>query len=133
MWTKLLDSNYWFSQPSVVLTRSDLYLAWFFLACLILAIVLKVTKRLTKNPIKRNLMDRLFNLFLTVSLSGLVWYGFRYENTPIFAMHYWAGLVLLMGLVWFLVIAKYFAFQYFPDLADYDREQMKKKYIPGSK
>ena len=100
---------------------------------LILAMILKLAKRFSKNPIKTRLMDRLFSLLLTVSFSGLIWYGFRYENTPIFAMHYWAGLVVLIGLIWFFFIAKYFVSRFFPELTEFDREQLKKKYIPGSR
>ena|SRR3989344_2561814 len=133
MFSKLLDSSYWFTQPPIILTRSDYYLAWFFTACLILAMILKLAKRFSKNPIKTRLMDRLFSLLLTVSFSGLIWYGFRYENTPIFAMHYWAGLVVLIGLIWFFFIAKYFVSRFFPELTEFDREQLKKKYIPGSR
>lgn len=133
MLRKFFDYNLWFTQPSIVLSQPDLYLGYFFAACLIISIVLKLSGRLTKNQIKTKLMNKFFYLLLTTGLSGLVWFGFRYENTPIFAMRAWAGGVLLVGLIWFLYILKYLFFHFFAELKEYDHELIKNKYIPGPK
>lgn len=129
----IFDSNLWFSQPSIILSRADFYLGYFFAACLILAIILKVLKRFSANLVKIKLNNKFFHLFLTVGISGLVWYGFRYENTPIFAVRAWAGANLVLGVVWFLFLVNYLVFNFNSELKEYDRELLKNKYIPGSK
>lgn len=131
MWSELLDRNLWFSQPSIILTQTDRYLGYFFAGCLILCILLKLGKRFTTHQVFAGLMDRFFYLLLTVGFSGLVWYGFRYENTPIFAARSWAGLCLAIGIVWLLFIVKYLIFNFRGEVKDYDHELIKNKYIPG--
>ncbi len=133
MWAKLFDRNLWFAQPSIVLAHTDLYLGYFFAACIILAIVLKLSERFVINKVKAKLIDRLFYHLLTIGISGLVWFGFRYENTQIFAMRAWAGLVLLTGLVWFLFVIKYLIFKFSTELKEYEHTLIRNKYIPGPK
>ncbi|MEO8066042.1 MAG: hypothetical protein ABI643_04340 [Candidatus Doudnabacteria bacterium] len=133
MFSKLLENNFWFSQPSSFLSQLDQYLAYFFVACLALTIAVWAIKRFSVNQVKIKILNKFFYLFLTIGLSGLVWYGFRYENTPIFALRAWAGLVLLIGLIWVLFIVKYLIFGFPAALKEYDREMTKSKYIPGPK
>lgn len=133
IWEKLFDFKLWFTQPSVILSKTDLCLGYFFAACVILAIVLKLCKRFSKNPVKLKLMDKFFSFLLSVGITGLVWFGFRYENTPIFAALSWAGLVMALGLIWFLFIVKYLIFGFTSELREYDRQLQKSKYIPGPK
>jgi hypothetical protein len=60
---------------------------------------------------------------------GLVWFGFRYENTPIFSKRMWPGLIGLIGLVWLFFVVKYFVTEFSKDRAQYNNELIRNKYI----
>lgn len=133
MLSKLLDSYFWFVQPSIVLSRADLILGYFFLGSLLIVTLLVIIKKSVKNEVKLKLLNRFKSLFLVVGISGLVWFALRYENTPIFGLRYWAGLFLLVGLIWGLFILKYLVFNFSKELRAFENEQLKNKYISGSK
>lgn len=126
---KLLDYYYWFSQPLTILQRSDQILGLFFAVCMVLAVIFFVVAKFIQNPINKKLVYKLANLSLTEGLIGLLWFGLRYENTPIFALRYWAGIIMLGGLVWLVFIFKYLAFNFRTELAEHNREQINKRYL----
>ncbi len=133
MISRLLDYYFWFSQPPTILTNADKSLGYLFLASLISSIILGFAKRLIKHETKKKLASKIFYLLFTLGLSGLIWYGIRYENTPILANRYWAGLVLILGLIWVLFIIKYLIFNFPKELKEYNHEVLKNKYLPSSK
>jgi uncharacterized membrane protein (DUF485 family) len=92
-----------------------------------------VLKKFTKHEIKRRLISKFFYLSLNIGITGLIWYGIRYENTPIFSMHFWAGLILLIGLIWLGFVLKYLFFDFSKEKREYDHEQVKSRYIPSPK
>ena len=130
---QFLDPNFWFSQPPVILSRADMYLGYFFAGLLILSVIFWATAKFTKHTVIRKIWKRYQYLAVTIALSGLLWFGLRYENTPVFANRYWVGIVLLGGLVWKLFILKYLVFNFHAEKVEYDHEQLKNKYIPGKR
>jgi hypothetical protein len=133
MWKKLFDSNLWFSQPPIILSHTDQYLGYFFTICVVLGIIIRIAKQFAANRVKAKLLNKFFYFFLTTGVSGLIWYGLRYENVPIFSLRYWALFVLLLALIWLLLIVKYLVFKFRSEMHDYERDIVKNKYIPGSK
>ena len=133
MISKLLDPNFWFSQPSIILTGGDRDFGYIFLASLVVSIILIIAKRFIQHGIMKKLVSKVFYLLLTIGLTGLVWYGIRYENTPIFANRYWAGLVFIFGMIWGLFIVKYLIFNFPKELKQYNYEVLKNKYLSGAK
>lgn len=130
---QLLDYYFWFTQPAAVLIKADKFLAEVFAILAILAIVVWLLTFLIKHEIIKNLVKRIMYLSLTIGLSGLFWFLLRYENTPIFASRYWAGLVIVIGLVWSGFILKFVLFNLRQTKAEYDRELLKKKYLPNNR
>lgn len=128
-----LDYYFWFTQPAPVIINADRVLAIIFLAFLIASVILAVNRRFLKQPPTDKLAGKFVNLFWVVGLCGLVWFGLRYENTPIFSMRAWAGLIFLIGLVWTCFIIKYLLFGYFKELKEYHHEQLKSRYLPNAK
>ena len=133
MFNRIFDYYFWFSQPSTILTNADNYLGYIFAALFILAIVFRATVAFAKNPITQTLFRKFWNLALFTSLSGLVWLAVRYENTPIFGQRYWAGITLVIGIIWLFFILKYLIIEYRVQKKEYDREIIKNKYIPKSR
>ncbi|HVY67995.1 MAG TPA: hypothetical protein VHA30_03840, partial [Patescibacteria group bacterium] len=100
------------------------------LAFVVLAAILKVAAVLSPTPVDGMVRNRLFRLLLTVGLCEVAWFGARYENVSFFGSHFLALLILLIGLVWFGFIAKYFIKGYASEKSGYTKEQMKLKYLP---
>lgn len=128
--SQLNDYYFWFAQPSSILSNADKYLAYLFAGFLVLAIILGLLTRFTKNSVNAKLLKRFFSLSLTTALSGLAWVGLRYENVPLLGRRYWAAITLLIALVWFVWIMKYVIFGYTKDKTEFEKELIKSKYLP---
>jgi hypothetical protein len=125
----LTDYFFWFSQPSSILDNYDKAACYFFAGCVALGIVLWITYFFTKNPVIRQAVSRVRKMFFWIGIMGLVWFGFRYENTPIFSKRMWPGLIGLIGLVWLFFVVKYFVTEFSKDRAQYNNELIRNKYI----
>ncbi len=131
MWHQLLLKNFWFAQPEFFLTKSDKVLTFWFVGLLVLGLILWIATYFTSNPVKMKVLSRFFHLFLTIGLLGLAWAGIRFENTPIFSLRSWAGLIFLIGLVWLGFIVKYLIFNFRKELKGFEQEQIKMRYMPS--
>lgn len=130
MFAKLYDYYFWFTQPATILSRADFVFGYLFLAVLLLAIILGVWARFIPHEVVKKLVKKFFLLTLNLGLVGLFWLAVRFENIPILAERFWAGLILILGLVWLLFIVKYLIFDFRPEKLAYEKEQVKNKYIP---
>ena len=127
---QLLSYYFWSTQPALDLNKYDLFLGYLFAGLLALAILLWISQRFLRHPMVRKAFAKFQNLALTISFFGLVWFGFRYESTPVMARRLWAGLIVLAGIIWLLFILKYLAFDFWREKNQYEREQIKNKYLP---
>jgi hypothetical protein len=133
MWNDLTDYFFWFIQPPTNLIQLDRIFIYVFLGFLVLAFVVRIAARFAvSNPITKKVLLKFWGLMFTVGFSGLIWGVMRYENTPIFARRYWAGLSFAIGIIWLLFIVKYLIFNYQSQKQDYQREEVKNKYLPAS-
>ena len=126
---KLVSSSYLFTN-AVIYTRSD---KMFFAAgCLmvILAIVFKIAALSAPNPVDKVLRNRFYKLFLTIGISEVVWFGFRYENATFLGSHFIALIILLIGLIWFVCLAVSVIKNYNGNKDTWEKEQVKLKYLP---
>ena len=133
MLNQLTDYYFWSAAPSLTLTPADKFFMWLFVgiaAIGVAAIILSYLSYLNSDKVMDVVIRKFKNLALFTGLSGLVWFGIRYENTPIFGSRYWAGLILVMGLVWLGLFLKYLIFDYKKTKVEYERETLKNKYLP---
>ncbi|MBI2355900.1 MAG: hypothetical protein HYV13_01675 [Candidatus Doudnabacteria bacterium] len=127
------DYFFWFSQPSSILGTLDLVFGYFFAALFAVGILLLPAKRLVRHEVVRVLVRKFMVKDLVIGLTGLIWFGMRYENIPIFARRFWAGFLVLILAVWVIWILKYLAFDFFKAKKEFDQLQLKSKYMPGRK
>ncbi len=133
MLNRFTDYYFWFAQPSTILDQADKFFLYFFGALLIASIIFFIFAKLIKNPVDKKLFKKFWNLFFTISISGLIWFGVRFENAPILGRRYWVALTLIIGLIWLLFIIKYLIFNYKAQRLIYSKEQIKNKYLPKAK
>src|SRR5688572_16333325 len=127
---ELFDSFFWFQQPSIALSFWDHAAFYKSVGLVVLGVVLFGLRRFTQNPINKKLINKISNLAFTVGLFGLSWFGFRYENTPIFAKRMWAGLIALGALVWLVFLLKYWLIDYRREKSEHAAQVMREKYLP---
>jgi hypothetical protein len=127
----IFDYYFWFIQPSTVLSNADNIFGYLSLGLMIVAIMSRLLVSFSKNEINRKLFRKIWHLCLTIGLTGLIWFGLRFENTPIFAERFWVGLNFIIGGIWALFVLKYLVFNYHSEKSEYNREQIKNRYLPG--
>jgi hypothetical protein len=126
---KLVSAQYLFIN-AVIYTRSDKL--FFAAGCLmvILAIVFKIAALSAPSPIDQTWRNRFYRLLLSIGISELVWFGFRYENAAFLGSHFVALVILLIGLIWFLVLLAGILRGYKKTKTEWQKEQLKLKYLP---
>lgn len=130
MLNQLTDYYFWTAAPSLTITSADKAFFWLFTAITALGIAAIIFSYVNSDKVADVAIRKFKNLTLSTGLSGLIWFGIRYENTPIFGSRYWAGLILLVGLIWLGFFLKYMVFDYKKGKAEYEREMLKNKYLP---
>ena len=127
----IFDYFFWFVQPSSILSHADFVFGYSSLGLLVLAVIFRLLVSFSKNQVDRKLFAKIWHLTLTIGIFGLIWFGLRFENTPIFAERFWFGLNSIIGGIWLLFVFKYLAFNYRAERQEYNRELLKSKYLPA--
>lgn len=130
MWNDFISYYFWFIPPSTILTYADKLLIVIFLGVLVLGIACRITMFFINNQINRKLLKKIWLWGLTIGLIGLLWGLFRFQNIPIFGRRMWAGLDLVLAIVWVVFILKYAIFSFRSEKIEYERELVKSKYLP---
>lgn len=93
------------------------------------ALVVRARARYERHAVRKDLQLRVWRLYLTFGLLGLVWFFFRYELIQWFGTHAAYLILVLAAVVWKLRIARYWYVRYDLDKAAWERKQLKDKYL----
>lgn len=126
----LTDKYFWFSQPSLILNTYDKVFFLVFCGLFVLSLVLWGVKAMTANPVTKKMLGHWRSFAITIGAVGMLWFVFRYENTPVFAKRTWAAVIMLAGLVWIGFLFKYMFTNYRREKSEYSANQLKSKYMP---
>lgn len=113
----------------VRLGRVDKAFALAAVASIILAVVCKIWARMASNTVTKKLARRLVLLMSTVGITGIMWFGLRYQNVTVLGSHFVFLLIVLTGIIWFGYIVKYWWKNYTPERIAWEKEQVKLKYL----
>ena len=130
-WHQFITYDFWFSIDRLRIRYLDWTISWLGLALVIAAIIIWFIKRkYTKtNPHYKNLLDRYYNLLLTIGLLLGFWFGLRWQNVAFFSSHLVAGIIVLIGLVWLFFILRFRFKKFGGQVSAWEKEQQKLKYL----
>ncbi len=130
----LKDKFFWFAQPSSILNDYDWGAGYIFAGLIGLFILFWVVNKFAiKNPVLKKHVSRLGTAMLWVGILGGIWFGFRYEAVPLLSRRVVAGAIMLLGIIWFGILKWKFWTSFFKEKKEFEFEQVKNRYIPGSK
>lgn len=126
---KLFSPDYLFGYAYSGLTRSDKIYFAAGLILLALGIFSFIYKLASKNRHKREYMQRWVNMFLTIGILVVIWFGLRYELIQGLSARIVVLFIYLWGLVWAIFILRYHLKKYRPAMNEYIKDQQRKKYM----
>jgi hypothetical protein len=126
---KLLSADYLINIDLAALHRSDKAFLVVGGALTIAGIIFRLTSMSSHHPYARRIWRRLSLWALTIGLLEVLWFALRYERAVYLGSHLVALLILLVGLVWLVPLLKYWLGQYRHDVSQWQKDQVKQKYI----
>ena len=123
------DKFFWLVQPSSVLNNFDNTVGYFSAALIALSVLTWLAARFVKHKVVKKALRKFFSLFLTTGLLGLLWFGLRYENTPIFGRRYWVIVLAALMVVWLAYVLRYLFTTFRAEKAEYDRQMINSRYL----
>src|SRR3989344_2040515 len=127
--TKFWNKIYLFGPNPLILSRSDYIFLGIAIVSVAFAFIAKIIVwRAERNSPRKILFSRLFHLFLTTGILLGLWYGARVQRIPWIYTHFSALLVLAVGLVWFVFIARFYWKQYRGLQQTWKDDKIKLKY-----
>ncbi len=126
---KIFSKTYLIDIDPTLIHRSDKALLIAGAVLVMLGIIFRLTSMMSPHPHARNLWRRLSTWGLTIGLVEALWFGFRYEHAQYLGSHLMAFLILLIGVIWLVPILKYWAKQYGSDVKQWEKDQVKQKYL----
>jgi len=129
MWNQLTSNYFWFGVPTINLTPADKLFAYIFIGLIVIGVIALLALRLKDKQHCDIIIRKIQSLGLYMGSFGLFWFWVRYENVSIFGDRYWAGLVMLITLIWAGRITKFSLIDYKQIRALEEKEAIKKKYL----
>ena len=130
-----LKASYLFNKMPSNDGNSLLYLTVFFAAVIIIGILwsMALNKKSQKIPAYKTLKEKIFNNFLSIGITGLVFVFFRWQTIPYFSAPILMILLLLVSLVIFVYIIVFWRRSIRPSAKAIDIEEKYQKYLPHKK
>lgn len=95
----------------------------------VIAIFFYVLSRFRKDRVSKRVARRFANIFATIGIVEVLWYGARYQNVNFFGTHFVFLLILLVGVIWTLPTLWYLLRKYGAEKAAWEKEQVKQRYL----
>ena len=123
-------TNFLFQINRIQIQPADKFFLLVGVVALVLAVILKLAAKFAHSPIDAKYRNKLFNVFLFLSLAELVWYGARVQNVRLFGTHFAAMLIITIAFVWLVISLWKMLMNYRQEKTIWEKEQVKLKYLP---
>lgn len=125
--------SYWFKVP--VIATGSVY--WTMLVALLGLVAVSIAAAVAGDTLERkslgNLARKIFNLSLSMGLTGLVLFFFRQESAPLLGWRIWFLVWGVVLVIWTAMILRYFFLRVPQIRAENSERQQKEKYLPQAK
>lgn len=129
MFKNFFTSQFLFSINRIQIQPADKFFLLVGVAAMVVAIVFKLAAKFSPSPVDAKYRNKLFNVFLFLSLAEIIWYGARAQLVRFFGTHFMALLVILIALMW-LIMALWKMFRHYRgEKQAWEQEQVKLKYL----
>ncbi len=132
-WKEVFSQKFWFDIDLATLHRSDYLILYIGAALALVGIGLSIYRIMVKNQFLKKVAGRIAQIFITIGLLEVLWFGLRYENTRGLGTKFTAALIFLVGLIWLYWPVKYIITRYKTDMAEAERKVMRDKYLNYNK
>lgn len=130
MFKDFFTSQSLFSINRIQIQPADKFFLLAGMAAMVVAIIFKLGAKFSPSPVDAKYRNKLFNVFLFLSLAEIIWYGARAQLVRFFGTHFAAMLIILIAFVW-LVISLWKMFRnYRTEKSTWEKEQVRLKYLP---
>ena len=124
----LLTLNYWFNlRPESLTAFAQNLFIDLIIALAALALLVAIIK--TRGGIYRGFLKRLYVFCLSNAVIGIILFFFNDQFVPFFSARFWLGAWVIIMIVWFVFIIKYFK-KIPAKKKQLAQEKELKKYIP---
>ncbi len=128
-WKEVFSYDFIFGVDSSGLHKSDHWILYAGVALLTAGIILMLYRLMVKNVFLKKVARQFGNIFITIGVLEIIWYGLRFENTQALGSKFTALLFALIGLIWMYWPVKYLFTRYKTDMAEAERKVMRDKYL----
>ena len=125
-----LTKEYLFQINHVIIARGDKVFAAIGAILIVLAVLFKLAAVFAPTPVDKKYRQKFFNLFLSIGIYEVIWFGARAQTVTFFGSHFVALLGLLIGLVWLIILIVKMIKNYGREKQGFEKEQVKLKYLP---
>ncbi|HYF05899.1 MAG TPA: hypothetical protein VEA59_07055 [Patescibacteria group bacterium] len=130
---KLGSYSFWFDIDRGMYHKIDFAILCFGALLLLAAIAVHIALLRGVHSKATNPLKRVRSVLFWIGIIEVVWFAFRWQFIPFFGTHFVAGVVLIVGAIWYGYAMKYFVKQYRTDKTALEKEQQKLKYMPDYK
>lgn len=130
MFKVFFTPKFLFEINRVQIQPADKFFLLVGVVALVFAVIFKLAAKFSPNPVDAKYRNKLFNVFLFLSLSEIIWYGARAQLVRFFGMHLVAMLVICIAFVWFIAVIWKMIRNYRAEKTVWEKEQVKLKYLP---
>jgi hypothetical protein len=128
-WNEFFSTEYWFALDRAMIHPTDKIIFGFGAAIFILGVLVLLARMVSKNNLLKPMLGRIAAVFIWVGLLEILWYFLRIQYVHALGSRMAALIVGLVGLAFLYKPVKYFFKQYRQDQANFNKQQIKDKYL----
>jgi len=125
--------SYWFQQPDPAMHGVRIFWIVFFLIFVVGGIALLVVKAMKQEKAVRLVVGRYASAFITLGITGLLWFVFRQENVSILSYRFWMAIWVVTAGLWLGSIISYTVRRIPAIKAENKERELREKYLPKPK
>lgn len=131
-WNQFITQDFWFSVDSTRIHNIDYAIGLVGILGLVLGVGWLIKAKKQVAPFAKELWKRFSKLSFYMGAGFIIWFLLRQQAINYLATHFVVAIIAVWGLVWLWLIYKKLGKTYSVNLANWQKEQTKQKYLKMS-